>query len=145
MKRMAVGGAPAGLAATCVLGMALVSGCGKPGTKVPISEMTAKTDAQGVQVVDMDVHSFYFKPSRVIVSAGKPVELKLHFKSFFIPHNFTCMAEEAGIAVSRGAGFMSLNRTKHVRFTPTRPGEYEFFCHVGNHHKKGMEGTLVVR
>ena len=27
----------------------------------------------------------------------------------------------------------------HLRFTPTTPGEYEFFCHVDHHGKKGMK------
>ncbi len=127
------------------LGIVLVSGCGTAGTKLPVSEVTAKTDAHGVQVVDVDVHSFYFKPNRIVVDAGKPVDIELHFKSFFVPHNFTCVDEDAGLTASVGAGFMSFKRTKHVRFTPKKAGEYEFFCHVGSHHKKGMEGTLVVR
>ena len=123
----------------------LAAGCGKAGTKLPVSEMTATTNSEGVQVVDVDVHSFYFKPNRIFVDVGRPVDLTLHFKSFFVPHNFTCIDGDAGISVSRGAGFMSFSRTKHATFTPTKPGEYEFFCHVGNHIKKGMQGTLVVR
>lgn len=121
------------------------NGCGTAGTKMPVSEMTAKTNAQGVQVVDLDVHSFYFKPNRIIVDSGKPVDVVLHFRSFFVPHNFTCVDGDAGISVSRSAGFMSFHRTKHATFTPTKPGEYEFFCHVGSHAKKGMKGTIVVR
>ncbi|TMB85961.1 MAG: hypothetical protein E6J45_14600 [Chloroflexi bacterium] len=35
--------------------------------------------------------------------------------------------------------------SKTVRFTPTTPGEYHFYCHVGSHAKKGMTGTLVVQ
>ena len=123
----------------------LAAGCGKSGTNLPVSEMTARTDAHGVQVVDVDVHSFYFKPNRIVVDAGKPVDITLHFKSFFVPHNFTCFDTDAGISASTGAGFMSFHRTKHVRFTPGKPGEYGFFCHVGNHAKKGMTGTIVVR
>jgi plastocyanin len=133
------------LALLLLVSMVLISGCGTSGSKLPVSEMTARTNAQGVQVLEMDVHSYYFKPSRIVVDAGKPVDLTLHFKSFLVPHNFTCFEEDAGIGVTVGAGFMSFNRTKHARFTPKKPGEYEFFCHVGNHHKKGMEGTLVVR
>ena len=127
-----------------VIGL-LAGGCGTSGAKLPVSEMTARTDSHGVQVVDVEVHSFYFKPNRIVVDAGKPVDLTLHFKSFFVPHNFTCIDGDAGIAVSRGAGFMSFSRTKHATFTPTRPGEYAFFCHVDGHAKKGMKGTIVVR
>jgi plastocyanin len=124
----------------------LAAGCGgTAGARLPVSEMTATTNSEGVQVVDVDVHSFYFKPNRIVVDAGRPVEITLHFKSFFVPHNFTCVDGDAGISVSRSAGFMSFNRTKHARFTPTKAGEYEFFCHVDGHHKKGMEGVLIVR
>lgn len=123
----------------------LVSGCGTAGSKLPVTEMTARTDASGVQVVDVDVHSFYFKPNRIVVESGKSVELVLHFKSLFVPHNLTCVDADAGISVNKSAGFMSFRRTKRARFTPTRPGEYEFFCHVGSHGKKGMKGTIVVR
>jgi len=136
---------PVRILALVLLAAGLLGGCGKAGTNLPVSEMTAKTDAHGVQVVDVDVHSFYFQPNRIVVEAGKPVDVVLHYKSFFVPHNFTCMEGDAGIMVSRSAGFMSFHRTKHARFTPTRPGEYEFFCHVGSHAKKGMKGTLVVR
>jgi len=135
----------AGQALLLLLVTLLGAGCGTSGSKVPVSEMTARASSEGLQVVDVDVHSFYFKPSRIIVESGKPVELTLHFKSMFVPHNFTCFDGDAGISVSKGAGFMSFRRTKHARFTPTKPGEYEFFCHVDGHAKKGMKGTLVVR
>lgn len=137
--------AAAPLAALLLVLAFATNGCGKAGTKLPVSEVTARTNAQGVQIVDVDVHSFYFKPNRVVVDAGKPVDITLHFKSVFVPHNFTCFDSDAGISASVGAGFMSFHRTKHARFTPTKPGEYEFFCHVDGHHKKGMGGTLVVR
>jgi plastocyanin len=107
--------------------------------------MTARTDASGVQTVDVDAHSFYFKPNRVVVDRGKPVDLVIHFKSWFAPHNFTCVDQDAGISASISAGAMSFGKTRHVKFTPTKSGEYEFFCHVDGHAKKGMKGTIVVR
>jgi plastocyanin len=132
--------------AAAVLAAALTAGCaGTKGSEIPVTEVTAKPDAKGVQVVDVEVHSYYYEPSRIVVEAGKPVELVLHFKSLFVPHNFTCEYPEAGIEVSRSTGFLSFHRTKRARFTPTAPGEYRFYCHVGSHRKKGMAGTLVVQ
>jgi plastocyanin len=129
-----------------VLGIVLLlAGCGKSGTKLPVSEMTARTDANGVQTVDVDAHSFYFKPSRIVVDRDKPVDLVIHFKSWFAPHNFTCVDQDAGISASVSAGAMSFGKTRHVKFTPTKSGEYGFFCHVDGHAKKGMKGTIVVR
>jgi plastocyanin len=124
---------------------AMTAGCGTSGTKLPVSEMTAHTDSDGVQKVDVEAHSFYFKPSRIVVDAGKPVDLTIHFKNWFAPHNFTCIDQDAGISAHASVGAFSFGKTRHVKFTPTKPGEYEFFCHVDGHAKKGMKGTIVVR
>ena len=131
------------IAAAAVLVSAL--GCGTSGSKIPVSEVVAKSDASGVQQVEVEVHSFYFKPSRVVVASGAPVEMTLKFRNFFTPHNLTCEHGDAGIQIDKSAGFMSFRRTKHVRFTPGKPGEYPFYCGVDSHMKKGMTGTLVVR
>ena len=32
----------------------------------------------------------------------------------------------------------------NVEFTPSTPGEYEFFCTVAGHKEAGMVGTLIV-
>jgi plastocyanin len=123
----------------------VTGGCGTSGAKMPVSEVTAKTNASGVQAVEIEAHSFYFKPNRIVVQAGKPVELTIHFKSFFTPHNMTCEYSDAGITIDKSAGFMSFKKTKGVTFTPTKPGEYAFHCGVDGHMKKGMSGTLVVQ
>lgn len=120
-------------------------GCGTSGAKIGVREATARTDADGVQKVDVNVHSFYFDPNRITVEAGKPVELTLHFKPLFTPHNMTCDARDAGIDIDRSVGIISFSHTKRVRFTPTKPGEYDFYCGVDSHMKKGMTGTIVVR
>jgi plastocyanin len=134
--------APAAALAVAAL---LAAGCATSGSKLPVSEVTARANERGVQVVDVDVHTYYFKPNRVIVKAGQPVELAIHFKSLFVPHNFSCNHADAGIEINKSAGFMSFRRTKRVTFTPKTPGEYDFYCGVGKHMMKGMTGTLVVQ
>ncbi len=138
-------GAAAPALAALALAALLAAGCATSGSKLPVSEVTARADSHGVQVVDVDVHTYYFKPNRVIVKAGQPVELVIHFKSFFVPHNFSCKHADAGIDINKSAGFMSFRRTKRATFTPRTPGEYDFFCGVGTHMMKGMTGTLVVQ
>lgn len=127
------------------LTLTAAAGCGTSGAKIPVTEVTAKADAAGVQRVDVEVHSYYFKPSRIVVQSGVPVVLKLKFKNLLTPHNLTCAQADAGIEIDKSAGFMSFNRTKEAMFTPTKPGEYPFYCGVGSHMKKGMTGTLVVQ
>ena len=121
-----------------------ISGCGKSGTKMAVSEMTARQVAD-IQKVDVDVHSFYFKPNRIIVQMGKPVDMTVHFHSWFAPHTLTCIDQDAGVNVDVRTGAFSFGSTKRARFTPTKTGEYEFFCHVDHHAKKGMKGSIVVQ
>ena len=99
-------------------------------------------DASGVQHVRVVTHTFYFEPNRIVLKAGQPVELTVKNAAWFVPHNLTCNAKEAGIEVMADVGFFGGSR--HTRFTPTKAGEYEFFCHEDAHAKKGMRGTFVV-
>lgn len=115
----------------------LVAGCSS-GLKRPVASVTATPDTHGVQRVVVHMHSFYFEPNRIVVHAGQPVELVLKNSAKFVPHNFTIA--DSALAMSEGAWL----GTGHLRFTPAVPGEYEFFCHVDHHAKKGMTGTLVV-
>ncbi|HEY2955258.1 MAG TPA: cupredoxin domain-containing protein [Candidatus Eisenbacteria bacterium] len=124
------------------LGLALLAAGCTSGLKRPVEEITAKAGADGVQHVRIVAHSFYFSPNRVVVKAGTPVELTVKNAAFGVPHNLTCFEKDAGIELSENLGMF--RGQKHVRFTAATPGEYEFYCHVGSHAKKGMKGTLVV-
>ncbi len=127
------------LVRTCVLlGALLLCGC-TSGLKRPVVSATATPDVEGVQRLSVGLHSYYFEPNRIVVRAGRPVELTLKNRSIFVPHNFTIM--DSALAVSQDVWLGS----RRVRFTPTTPGEYHFHCHVGSHAKKGMTGMLVVR
>ena len=55
-----------------------------------------------------------------------------------VPHSFTIA--DPLLSVNQSAWL----RTGHIRFTPSTPGSYTFFCHVDHHAAKGMIGTLVV-
>ena len=118
--------------------MLLASGCAS-GLKRPVTSFEAVTDASGVQRVAVDLHSFYFKPSRIVVHAGRPVELIIRNRSIIVPHNFTIAEASISASVDKwGPG------SHRVRFTPTETGEFKFWCHVDHHAKKGMTGVLVV-
>jgi plastocyanin len=120
-----------------LLGLLLL-GCAS-GLQRPVSSAEAVADSSGVQRLDVDLHSFYFEPNRIVVHAGRPVELVLRNRSLVVPHNFTIVDSSLSVSVGKwGPG------SSRVRFTPQTPGEYEFFCHMHGHAKKGMKGTLVV-
>ncbi len=44
------------------------------------------------------------------------------------------------VHVAAGSGV-----TAELRFTPTRAGEYVFYCSVPGHREAGMQGRLIVR
>ncbi|HET9951777.1 MAG TPA: cupredoxin domain-containing protein [Candidatus Eisenbacteria bacterium] len=120
------------------LSFAGILGCASGNNRPPVT-LEAMADSAGVQRVNVTLHSFYFEPSRIVVRAGHPVELVLHNNSLLVPHNFTIV--DSTLSVARDVGRKG---TEVVKFTPEHPGEYEFFCHVGSHAKKGMKGVLVV-
>ncbi|HXS09482.1 MAG TPA: cupredoxin domain-containing protein [Candidatus Krumholzibacteria bacterium] len=117
----------------------IVLACGSSGLNRAEISKQATVDADGVQRIDVDMHSYYFEPNKIIVKAGTPVEIKLHNCSHVVPHNFTISSGDIVASDDKwGWG------TGHVRFTPTKPGEYHFFCKKDSHEKKGMTGTLIV-
>jgi plastocyanin len=124
-----------------VVSLGLLLGCSS-GLNRPVKEVTATVGTDNVQKVEITTHSFWFEPNRIVVHAGKPVELKVHNGSWMVPHNLTIAAPQADINVNASAGIPA--RSKTVTFTPSQEGEYTFFCHVDGHSKKGMTGTLVV-
>ena len=121
--------------------LAALTGCAS-GVNRPVREVTAVTTPDQVQHVTVTAHSYWFDPARIVVKRDVPVELTVHNAAWFVPHDFSCDAEEAGIHVDAPLGMF--HGTKHVRFTPTRAGEYHFHCDVDHHAKKGMTGTIVV-
>ena len=135
-------GFPSPMPASCIgiLVLAALAGC-TSGLKKPVHEVTAVA-SDSVQHVTIKAHTYWFDPNRVVLKAGKEVELKVKNGSMIVPHNLTCFEKDAGIEVSADVGMFWGGKT--VRFTPTRPGEYEFFCHEGSHAKHGMKGTFVV-
>jgi len=121
-----------------VVSLLSLVGCSS-GIGRPVVSIDAAPDAEGVQRVKVDMHSYYFEPNRIVVHAGHPVELILHNCSHIVPHNLTISEPDLNVSESKwGWG------SDKLRFTPTQPGEYRFFCHKGGHEKKGMVGTLVV-
>lgn len=127
---------------TLAIALAIAAAGCSSGLNRPVQEVTAQPGSDGVQHVKVTAHSYYFTPNRVVVKAGSPVELTIKNVAFGVPHNLTCFEKSAGLELSEDLGMF--RGQKRVRFTPTEPGEYEFYCHVGSHSKKGMKGTFVV-
>jgi plastocyanin len=131
--------------AVALFGFALaLAACATPGHKGG-APFVVPLGADGVQRVEVVGGSYYFEPSRIVVKANVPVELTLRKESGLLPHNFILNAPEAGIAITEGLS----TEPRAVRFTPTRPGTYPFYCGkkpplFPSHRDQGMEGVLEV-
>jgi uncharacterized cupredoxin-like copper-binding protein len=105
---------------------------------------------------------FSFTPARSTVKVGQTVEVDLK-NAGVIAHDFTIeKIKLQGEAVAHGdehpmsqMGGMDPDtlpvhvaaeqgHTANVTFTPSEPGEYEFYCTVAGHKVSGMVGKLVV-
>lgn len=118
----------------------MLVGCGQ--RQVGTREARATPLASGKQQIRVILDSFYFEPNRILVEANKPVEIVLKGDTLLIGHNFSLHAPETGIDVDQD---VSPRGEARVQFTPTKSGEYRFFCHKDKHAQKGMVGVLVVQ
>jgi uncharacterized cupredoxin-like copper-binding protein len=112
-----------------ILLCALLGACGTTsGYEKPTTTAVALPDDQGVQKLEVEAHSYYFEPNRLVVRAGQPVELKVHNEAAVVPHNMTIEGIDVAVDVG-GKGTAN---------------EYHIHCDVGDHAEHGMLGTLVV-
>ena len=128
-----------------LLTLALVWGSSSWGETPTAGAYQATIAADGVQHVQIDGGSYFFKPNHVIVKVNVPVELSLKSEGGFTPHNFVIQAPEAGIKVEQNI----TSEAKIIRFVPMTVGKYPYYCSKGlpffkNHREKGMEGMLEV-
>lgn len=101
----------------------------------------------GVQRAAITMDSYSYSPHHLMVRVGIPVELTLTSATFITPHNFILNEPAAGLNVDQGVG---AGDTVTVRFIPTQPGTFTFYCDkkllfFPSHREKGMEGLLEVQ
>lgn len=105
----------------------------------------ATVDSDGIQKVEVTAGEYFFNPDRIIVKVNVPVEISIRKEPGIVPHHFVLKAPEAGMDILESLS----SDPKTIRFTPTRAGEYQFYCDKKlifsrSHREKGMEGTLEV-
>jgi plastocyanin domain-containing protein len=105
----------------------------------------AVVDKDGIQRVNILAGSFYFDPDYIRVKVNVPVEITIRKEAEITPHDFIIDKPGAGLNIKE-----SLSADpKVIKFTPTRPGKYPFYCDkkflfFKSHKERGMEGTLEV-
>ncbi len=104
-------------------------------------------DSDGIQRAVIEADSYEFSPRRLVVRAGKPVELSVKSVTVLVPHNFLIDDPKSGLAIREE---ISAGQTVKITFTPTVPGSFAIYCDkkllfFKSHREKGMEGVLEVR
>jgi plastocyanin len=130
-----------------VLTVALATSLAIAQPAAPLPPVTAEVGPDGVQRASITLDSYSFTPARLIVQAGRSVELTLTSVTTLTPHNFILKEAAAGLSVAQEVG---PHETAKVIFTPTKPGIYVFYCDkklpfFPSHREQGMEGQLEVR
>jgi plastocyanin domain-containing protein len=112
----------------------------------PASRGTAAVlGSDGVQRIEIAGGSYYFDPSVIVVKVNVPVEITVKKAGGHKPHKIRARSPEAGIDFS-----MAMKKApRTVRFTPTKVGEYPFWCPMRfpftkSHRAHGMTGTIRV-
>lgn len=105
-------------------------------TATPASESVTAEVQNGVQIASVEGGMYYFKPNKITVKKGKPVKITLTSAGGM--HDF--VIDELKVK----SDIVNSNDSTTVEFTPTKSGEFQFYCNIANHKAMGMVGTLVV-
>ncbi|MFQ5603968.1 MAG: cupredoxin domain-containing protein [bacterium] len=128
------------------MGVCVFIACGTPGKQLAPTTETAKFFANDTLKAEMVLKNFYFEPSRIVTEVNRPLQLTLKKRSGFlglVPHDFNLVAPAAGLEIQNqdvpgGEGVV-------ITLTPTKTGEFKFYCSKDGHAKKGMVGYLIVK
>jgi len=119
-------------AAAVALSIALAAAASAQESPAP-----APTPASEVRKITITARKYEFKPSKIELLAGQPVEITIEAED--ATHGFTC--KDLGVEkviIEKGT-------SQTIRLTPEKPGKYEFkcakFCGLG--HGK-MKGEILV-
>ena len=114
------------------------------------------------QKLSVSAKEFAYTPATLEVTSGQPVEITLQ-NAGTMEHDFSIteidlagsptsagemqsghmmsgMGEQPKLHVAAAAGGQGT-----LTFTPTRPGQYQFYCTVAGHKDAGMTGVLTVK
>lgn len=121
---------------------ALAAACGLAGACAPAQD-TAGDSPTGGSTVQIGAHDYRFDPVELTASPGQAMRVELANRGER-PHSIEFHLEgdkeaELPSEVQAGqSGSMTLT-------APGKAGTYIYYCPVGDHRSRGMEGRLIVR
>lgn len=123
----------------------LILGTAALGQQAQSGGTVAVVGTDGVQRVEISGGSYYFDPGVIVLKVNVPAEITVKKAAGHKSHKIRARSPEAGINFS--VPLRQAPRT--IRFTPTKVGEYPFWCPVHvpfmkSHRAHGMAGTIRV-
>ena len=103
---------------------------------IPVEMMDQSDALESAKEITVMAKNFSFTDNEIRVKAGQKVILTLQNDEGF--HDL--VIDEFDVATRQ----IAAGQKDTVEFTPLEPGEYEFYCSVGDHRAMGMVGTLIV-
>ena len=92
--------------------------------------------AQEVRDISLEAGSFFFAPSEIRVKTGEKIRITLTAKDLMHDFNIDALGIKIPVTKSGESGV--------VEFTADTPGEFEYYCSVGQHRANGQVGKLIV-
>jgi len=83
----------------------------------------------------MEVGDAFFKPNIIEAKPGDSIQIT--FSKVTGTHVFNIDETDSHYKITQG--------TNITVIAPQKPGSYKFYCSIGDHRAKGMEGTLIVK
>ena len=115
-----------------VLLAVILAGCQSQITTTQMSEANDEVD----RVIKLTANNYSYSETSITVNQGQTVRIELTVSQGL--HDW--VVDEFSAATSQaGPG-----NTVTVVFIADEPGEFEYYCSVGNHREMGMVGTLIV-
>jgi plastocyanin len=134
------------LAAPALAGCASDDGAGTPPT-APTTTATPTPQAAAPLTLDVSTSGAYpvnpgFSPATLEAPAGATVTVKLRNAETapLISHDWVLEGVDGAAVKSLSPG-----QSGEATFTAPAAGEYKYFCSIGDHRQRGMEGTLTVK
>lgn len=114
---------------------------------VTAQELMAESQVSTPQAIVIDMESYVYTPSEIMIDAGTPIVLILNNQSFLVPHNFL-LDDPNGVRIVEAD--ISSGESQTLTLTFTEPGIYSFYCEkqlffFPSHREEGMEGRFIVQ
>ncbi len=108
--------------------------------EVPVESEELEEDVKNEDTFEITIKmsEYIFSPSVISIDVEKDTTFVLKNLGF-TTHDF--VVEEIDIH----SGLIPPGGSKTITFKADEPGEYDFYCSVGDHRDNGMEGVLIVK